>query len=72
MIAYLGNLEKIVKPDSLGGNLVYARTAVYHDFYSVPKFEVIVVENDAVPNVYGLPVRVFDGKVLEMYEPECR
>jgi len=69
VIAYLGNFEKVVKPDSLGGNLVYARTAVYHGFHSIPKLEVIVVENNAVPNVYDLPVRVFDGKVLEMYEP---
>jgi hypothetical protein len=65
MYALLGNLQGVVTEEKLQHPFVYVRASVYREVLGPPRVEVIIVKNEGVvPNVYDLPVKVFNGEIV--------
>lgn len=70
MYALLGNTTGIVKVPGMDGYVFFRASFYSHPSYP-PHTEVgIALNENAIPPVYDLPVRIFDGKVVEVILPK--
>ena len=58
MRGVLGNFKGIVKPWYLPFDWVLCRISIAY------KTKVVIVKNSSVPNVFGMPVKIVNGKVV--------